>query len=154
MTTYYLAGPMSGIPQFNFPLFYRVTETLRIAGMDVVSPAELDDQEDKGAAMSSPDGDHTNRVHMGNKTWADFLARDVKLIADKVQGIIFLPDWHKSRGARLEAFVGLLQKDFEFLQYVDLPYNTFQLVPMSRLEVLGAIIAVMAGGEHSLAVPT
>lgn len=152
MTTYYLAGPMSGIPQFNFPLFYRVTETLRIAGMDVVSPAELDDQEDKGAAMSSPDGDHTNRVHMGNKTWADFLARDVKLIADKVQGIIFLPDWHKSRGARLEAFVGLLQPNFEFFQYVDISDTAFSLEPMTRAQVLGRIVASTIIGA-AIAVP-
>ncbi|HXS14473.1 MAG TPA: DUF4406 domain-containing protein [Acidobacteriaceae bacterium] len=113
----YLAGPMSNIPQFNFPLFYKVAAELRERGWDVVSPAELDDQEDKGAAMSSPDGDPNNRDHMGGKTWADFLARDVKLIADKVQGIVFLQDWWRSRGARLEAFVGLLQKNFSFFQY-------------------------------------
>ena len=34
--------------------------------------------------------------------------RDVKLVADHVQGVVFLPGWHKSRGARLEAFVALL----------------------------------------------
>jgi hypothetical protein len=150
--TYYLAGPMSGIPRFNFPLFYRVTETLRIAGMSIVSPAELDDQEDKGAAMTSTDGDPNNRVHMGGKTWADFLARDVKLIADKVQGIIFLPEWYKSRGARLEAFVGLLQADFEFFQFVDVSDTAFQLQPLSRVDVLRMICAVTIMGS-ALAVP-
>lgn len=105
----YLAGPMSGIPQFNFPLFMAVTETLRATGWEVVSPAELDDAEDKGAALSSKDGDPNNRDAMGGKTWGDFLARDVKLIADSgIEGIIFLPGWERSRGARLEASVGLL----------------------------------------------
>lgn len=143
---------MSGLPQFNFPLFYRVTEILRNAGMDIISPAELDDQEDKGAAMTSTDGDPDNRVHMGGKTWADFLARDVKLIADKVQGIIFLPDWYKSRGARLEAFVGLLHGNFEFFQYADISDASFQLVPMTAVQVLGKIVATMITGA-ALAVP-
>lgn len=139
---YYLAGPMSGFPQFNFPLFYRVTKELRDRGYDIVSPAELDDKEDSGAAMSSPDGDPNNRQHMGNKTWADFLARDVKLIADEVQGIVFLPEWFKSRGAKLEAFVGLLQKDFKFFQYID-----DKLVPISRTSVLFTIINYMGEGD-------
>ena len=106
---YYLAGPMTGIPQFNFPLFFAVTEKLRGLGYEIISPAELDDEEDEGAAMSSPDG----AVGSGtgstvNKTWGDFLMRDVKLIADTCKGIIFLPGWQQSRGARLEAFVAIL----------------------------------------------
>lgn len=114
---YYLAGPMSNLPQFNFPAFYAAAADLRSRGIDLVSPAELDDAEDNGAALKSTDGNVNDRTVV-TKTWADFLARDVKLIADQVQGIIFLPDWQKSRGARLESFVGLLQgKDFKFAVY-------------------------------------
>jgi len=32
----------------------------------------------------------------------------VKVISDTLGGIVVLPDWFKSRGARLEVFVGLL----------------------------------------------
>lgn len=114
----YLAGPMSNLPQFNFPAFFAAAEKLRAIGFEVVSPAEIDNQEDKGAALTSTDGDPTNRVAMNNKTWGDFLSRDVKLIADTgIEGIVFLPGWAKSKGAKLEAFVGLLQKDFQFFLY-------------------------------------
>jgi len=139
---YYLAGPMSGIPQFNFPAFYAAAADLRQRGYDIVSPAELDDQEDKGAALKSADGNASDRT-LVKKTWAEFLARDVKLIADEVQGIIFLStDWYKSRGARLEAFVGLLQKDFEFLQYMG-PHCP--LLREDRDDVLSAIYTEMMG---------
>jgi hypothetical protein len=103
---YYLAGPMSGIPQSNIPLFDYVTRLLRLQGFDIISPAELDDPQVRARAMANIDT---------GLTWGDFLARDVKLIADQAQGIIFLPGWDNSRGARLEATVGLLQKNFKFM---------------------------------------
>ena len=54
---WYLAGPMSGIPQFNFPLFMKAAQELRdVHELDIVSPAELDDEETKAAALASPDG--------------------------------------------------------------------------------------------------
>lgn len=114
--TYYLSGPMSGIPQFNFPMFDRIARSLRAQGYRVVSPAEMDDEAVRAAAVSSADG----AAHSaGGPTWGDFLARDVRIIADQVNGIILLPGWERSRGARLEAFVALLQKDFDFLRWDD-----------------------------------
>lgn len=111
----YLAGPMSNLPQFNFPAFYAAAIMLRNQGFEVVSPAELDDAEDKGAALKSANGNPAD----AKRTWGDFLARDVKLLADGgIEGIVFLPDWEKSRGARLEATVGLLQPKFEFYTYI------------------------------------
>jgi hypothetical protein len=101
---------MTGIPQFNFPAFFAAAKELRdVHGLDIVSPAEIDDEEDAGAALASPDGAPGSGTGACNdKTWGDFLARDVKLIADVCGGIVFLPRWEKSRGARLEAFVGIL----------------------------------------------
>ena len=117
MTKIYLAGPMSGLPQFNFPAFFAAADQLRAAGFEVVSPAEIDNEEDKGAALRSPDGQSVKRTDGVSKTWGDFLARDVKLLADTgIQGIVFLPNWQNSKGAKLEAFVGLLQ-GFMFWEY-------------------------------------
>lgn len=133
--TYYIAGQMSGLPQFNFPAFYAAAADLRGRGYDIVSPAELDDEQTKADALASANGDPA--AH--KRTWADFLARDVKIVSE-VQGIVFLPDWHKSRGAKLEAFVGLLQKDFEFYAYKG---EALPLDPVDREDVLGAIYVEM-----------
>jgi Domain of unknown function (DUF4406) len=84
---------------------------LRSVGWIIVSPAELDDPIDRELALT----DKPSR-----KTWGDFLARDIKLIADGgIEAIIFLPYWYNSRGARLEAMVGLLTPKFSFFQYDD-----------------------------------
>lgn len=97
---YYIAGPMTGLPQNNFPAFDAVAKFLRARGIEIVSPAELDDPEDRELALTD---------QPATKTWGEFLARDVKLIADTgIEGIVLLPGWDKSKGARLEATVGLL----------------------------------------------
>lgn len=106
---YYLAGPMSGYPQHNFPLFESAAAGLRGIGYDIVSPAEMESDEIRDYVMSDEDGSFTN-IGAGDPlpnglTWGILLARDVKLIADECGGIILLPGWEASRGARLEAFV-------------------------------------------------
>jgi hypothetical protein len=138
-TKYYLAGKMSGVPQFNFPLFFRVGKRLRELGYDVISPAEIDNEEDKGEALKSADGNPGARTGGGmcnNKTWGDFLSRDVKLLADGgIGGIIFLPGWEESSGAKLEATVGLL-KNFTFMRWDDAMNAP---VPYSRMSVACAL---------------
>lgn len=111
---WYLAGPMSNIPQFNFPLFERATVSLRDMGYNIVSPHEQDSEAVQVAAWASPDGKLVGGEIAG-ETWPQILARDVVLVGDKVDGIIFLPNWWQSRGAKLEAFVGLLtNKQFRY----------------------------------------
>ncbi len=99
----YLAGPMSHHPQFNFPLFDEAAHWLRSIGFEVVSPAELDDADVRAAALASPDGDPN-----GGPSWGEFLARDVKIVGDDVDGVAVMPEWWTSRGARLEAYVAWL----------------------------------------------
>lgn len=104
----YVAGPMTGLPQFNIPAFNRQTERLRAAGYAVVSPVELDSDEIRAEALASPDGHMLPNGKIGGESWGEILGRDVRVIADTIGAICVLPGWQKSRGARLEVFVGLL----------------------------------------------
>lgn len=102
---FYVAGPMTGLPQFNFPAFYTAAASLKAAGYDVTSPAELDDIRAQNAALASSDGDLATYEEETGETWGAFLSRDVKLIADEVDAVVLLEGWERSKGARLEAFV-------------------------------------------------
>lgn len=121
----YLAGPMTGLPSFNIPAFDEAAATLRDMGYEVVSPAELDDPAIRAISLASPDGAIATLQSHG-ATWGDFLARDVKLLVDDgIEGIVVLPGWAGSRGARLETFVGFLAG-----------------LPILRMEWYGGYIAI------------
>jgi len=113
---YYLAGPMTGYPHFNFPAFQEAALKLREQGYTIVSPAELDRPSLAKAAMASKEGLIADLPT--DETWGEILARDVRIIADECDGIVFLPDWFKSKGATLEAVVGLLC-DYKFFLWQD-----------------------------------
>lgn len=106
MKNIYLAGPMTGIPQFNFPVFFEAADALRNAGYEVVSPAEIDNPATKAAALASPDGAPGSGAANG-ETMGDFLSRDVKIVIDDVDAVVVLPNWHKSKGAKIEAFTAI-----------------------------------------------
>lgn len=113
----YLAGPMTGYPQFNYPLFDAAARILRDAGFNIQSPAEMDEDDVREAALASPDG----QLHGGminDHTWGDFLSRDVKMIADECSGVVLLPKWYTSKGARLEVFVAM-QCNFPVFEFME-----------------------------------
>ena len=103
---YYLAGPMSGRPKFNYPAFDEAAAQLRKSGLTIQSPAEIDGEETRKVAMQSTVGDLAEFKDKTDETWGDFLSRDVKMIADTdIDAIVLLPEWETSNGARLETFV-------------------------------------------------
>ena len=86
-TTIYIAGPMTGVEDLNYPLFNEVAGKLRAEGYNVFNPAELDG----GPQDSTGDG----------SLLAEFMVRDLPyVIAADV--IALLPNWRESRGANLE----------------------------------------------------
>ncbi|WLG54051.1 DUF4406 domain-containing protein [Pseudomonas extremorientalis] len=80
----YVAGPMTGIADFNYPAFNAVADQLRAQGYEVENPA------DHGIV----EGAH----------WADYMAYDLTRLG--LCGVIaLLPDCEKSEGARLEVLI-------------------------------------------------
>ncbi len=128
MSKYYLAGPMSWIPHFNIPTFESAAKKLREAGYDIISPVEQDNPEVYRLALASETGDPAGIKTV--ETWGDMLARDVKIIADKVDGLIFFNGWEASRGARLEALTGILcrKKFYRYLHNGELDEMRAKLV--------------------------
>jgi hypothetical protein len=136
----YIAGPMTGLPQFNVPLFDRQATRLRNVGYTVVSPAELDSEPVRDYALKSVDGKLDEHDKIEGETWGDMLARDVKVISDHVDAICVLPDWSKSRGARLEVFVALLcNKSIWFDENLDEYGRAAYLVELDRADAVVAI---------------
>lgn len=96
----YLAGPMRGIPKYNFPEFYRQAAWLRGKGWEVFSPAERDD--------ADPQIDSEK----DNAGWADKLGLDYFMKFDlaavcSTDCVVLLNGWETSQGARLEAMVAV-----------------------------------------------
>lgn len=112
---YYLAGPMTGIPKFNFPEFHRVAAQLRESGLNIISPAEIDDDAVEEQVALDTDGQTPTIVAQRTS----FLERDIIICSmPTCQGGIFLPGWEASSGAGLESFV-LDAYGKELLRYVE-----------------------------------
>lgn len=111
----YLTGPITGIPLGNIPLFERAAHELRAADFDIVSPIEMDNPKAQAQYMADPDGKLPG-TDIGGETLGEVLGRDIRLVIDDIGALVLLPDWTRSRGARLEVFCGLLYKK-RFFEY-------------------------------------
>lgn len=89
MTVYYLAGPMTGLPDFNRGAFIEAAAQLRGYGYEVLNPVEMD----------LIYGSWEEAI---KRPWQEHLARDVDTVVNKADGVIVLPGWENSRGANLE----------------------------------------------------
>lgn len=139
---YYLAGPMSNIPAFNFPEFHRIAAILRDSGINLVNPAELDEEIERERAEASPDGTHDASL----KTWADCLRRDVEIVTNpNCRGVIVIDGWERSSGAQFETYVAN-KLSLPILKYTDYPTapENFSLRAINRrfaLEAAGIVDA-------------
>jgi hypothetical protein len=89
----YIAGPMRGCTDLNFPLFRAAAEKLRDLGYEVYDPSE---HEDPAQAI---------------KPIAEYMQKDLPIVC-KVDMLVLLPGWAKSQGASIEhAVASMLGKE-------------------------------------------
>ena len=84
MTRLYVAGPMTGLPEYNYPAFHQAAERLDNHGYGVLNPARRGVQPDW--------------------QWSDYLRHALRDVT-RADGIALLGGWWRSRGARLEVHV-------------------------------------------------
>lgn len=85
MTALYVAGPMTGLPSFNYPAFFEAADKLAAVGYEAINPARAEGR--------------ANCLH-----WLDFMRASLIDIA-ACDGIATLPGWGDSRGAALEVHI-------------------------------------------------
>ncbi len=83
----YLAGPMSGYAEHNYPEFNSVAALLRADGYEVFNPAE---NVDGGV----------------RRPRSFYMRRDIPALMD-CDAIVVLPNWQQSRGACLEMWIAI-----------------------------------------------
>lgn len=77
----YIAGPMSGLPELNFPAFHAAAMVLREQGHHVENPAEIN---------ADP-----------KARWLDCMRMDIARMVT-CDAVLMLPGWQNSRGAMVE----------------------------------------------------
>lgn len=81
MKRIYLAGPMSGLPEFNYPAFHAEAARLRALGYHVENPAE--------------------NPEPACKSWGGYMRIAIPQMLS-CDAIALLPNWLTSKGARIE----------------------------------------------------
>jgi len=106
MAKIYIAGPMSGYPEFNFPAFFAAAEYAKTLGFDTVfNPASKDNEANVTADASFSTGDDQKLMQSGWDFRAAYLWDVTKVI--EADAIYMLPGWEKSAGARGEHAVAI-----------------------------------------------
>ena len=82
----YIAGPMSGLPQYNKPAFLEAQLHLELAGREVRNPVH------NGLPESAP--------------WGEHMRADLRMLLD-CECVHMLDGWQHSRGAQLEHAVAV-----------------------------------------------
>lgn len=112
----YLGGPMRGVPEFNFPAFYKAAAELRADGHEVFSPAEKDCERhgvDISKGNATGDEEYANKQH--GFSLREALGVDLAWICAEADAVALLPGWQSSKGslAEVATAVALGLKVFE-----------------------------------------
>lgn len=90
MQKIYIAGPMTGIKDFNYPKFIYIASILRRLGFEVVSPVEIGDKYGPPVVLNS-DREKLEKV----------MNEELKAI-ERCDAIYLLDGWERSIGAKAE----------------------------------------------------
>ena len=93
----YIAGPMSGLPEYNVPAFNVVAAILRGEGFDVFNPA---------AQTTSLDVQHGRRA-ADAEAYREMMGVDLAWITSTATHMYMLSGWETSKGARAEYAVAI-----------------------------------------------
>jgi len=103
MKNIYIAGPMTGIPQFNFGEFYKAQAHFEALGYNVFNPAEKDNEKHgEEFGWNSPDGDPKTIADKYGFNLRETLGMDLEFICKEADAIYMLKGWEKSSGANAE----------------------------------------------------
>lgn len=75
----YISGPMTGLPQFNYPAFFDMAEHICAIGYEPLNQAAQPEQ----------------------PSWEAYMRHDIKLLMD-ADMVVMLPGWEQSKGAKIE----------------------------------------------------
>ena len=89
---YYLAGRMTGLPEYNYPTFRKAAFLLRARGLTVVSPHELE-------LVGIPNEDH--HLLDPETLWKTMMSAAMVCLI-RCNNIILMVGWSESKGARRE----------------------------------------------------
>jgi hypothetical protein len=100
-TNIYIAGPMTGYPESNYPAFDEARDMLLKNGYVPISPADMSreanliSQEDIDSGVMPP------------STLQEFMRKDIPAVAT-ADGILLIEGWEASKGANIELMVALI----------------------------------------------
>ena len=99
----YLAGPMRGVPEFNFPAFHAAAAALRAKGHHL-NPAERDIERHGGIDISKGNATGSNDLAVTQHGFdiRAALADDMDFICRHADAVVLLPNWDSSKGAKAE----------------------------------------------------
>lgn len=98
----YLAGPMRGYENFNFPAFDYAAAKLREQGHFVFSPADKDREVMGEEVFINPTGDEDKLAKISGYTIRIALGHDLAWICKEADAVALLPGWEASTGATAE----------------------------------------------------
>lgn len=96
----YIAGPMRGLPFYNFPAFDKARDELNQMGFDAVSPADLDRKLYGFEALNLPK-DYDWKSNPLPVTADEVLRTDMNVVKT-CYAVLLLPGWESSTGAQKE----------------------------------------------------